>query len=128
MQKLVLLGLAGVAGTFGRYWLSGVVARRFGETFPWGTLAVNVAGCFLAGLLFYLIQERFPASDTWRAVVFTGFLGAFTTFSAYGLQTFTLMQEGRFGLAALNVAASNVAGLCMVWCGYSLARVLSGAR
>jgi CrcB protein len=128
MQRYALLALAGVAGTFGRYWLSGALARRYGETFPWGTLAVNIVGCFLAGLLFYLLQERFVVGETWRAAVMIGFLGAFTTFSAYGLQTFTLMRDGALGLAAANVVASNLAGLLMVWAGYTLAKILSGVR
>jgi fluoride exporter len=124
MGKILFIGLAGLAGTLSRYWLSGVVARRYGETFPLGTLAVNVVGCFLAGLLFYLLQERFLLNQTARTVVMIGFLGGFTTFSSYGLQTFTLLQDGEFGFAALNVVASNVAGLFMVWAGYTLARAL----
>ena len=58
MQKLILIGVAGSLGTLGRYGLSGLVARRFGETFPAGTLLVNVLGCFLAGFLFYIMQEN----------------------------------------------------------------------
>src|SRR5256885_7995483 len=108
MMRILLIGLAGLTGTLGRYWLSGVVARRYGETFPMGTLAVNLVGCFLAGLLFYLLQERFLVNQTARTVVLIGFLGGFTTFSSYGLQTFTLLQDGEFGFAFINVVASNV--------------------
>jgi fluoride exporter len=124
MGKLLLIGLAGLAGTLSRYWLSGVVARRYGETFPMGTLAVNLVGCFLAGLLFYLLQERFLLNQTARTVVMIGFLGGFTTFSSYGLQTFTLLQDGEFAFAAANVVVSNVVGLVFVWVGYTLARAL----
>ena len=124
MGKLLLIGLAGLVGTLSRYWLSGVVARRYGETFPLGTLVVNLVGCFLVGLLFYLLQERFLVNQTARTVVMIGFLGGFTTFSSFGLQTFTLLQDGEFGLAALNVVASNLAGLFLVWAGYSLAKAL----
>src|SRR5580765_558201 len=74
MQKVLLIGLAGLVGTVGRYALSGVIARRFGETFPAGTLIVNIVGCFLAGLLFYLLQERNLVGPTTRAVVMIGFL------------------------------------------------------
>ena len=81
MNRLLLIGLAGFIGTLGRYWLSGVVARRYGETFPFGTLIVNLIGCFLVGLLFYLLQERFVVSPTGRTVVLIGFLGGFNTFS-----------------------------------------------
>ena len=107
-----------------RYWLSEWTARRFGETFPTGTLVVNLLGCFLAGLLFYLIFDRYLVSPMMRTVVLIGLLGGFTTFSSFGLQTFTLLRDGELGLALFNVAVSNVAGLLMVWVGYSLARVL----
>ena len=124
MGKLLLIGLAGFIGTLSRYWLSGVVARRYGETFPMGTLVVNLVGCFLVGLLFYLLQERFLVNQTVRTVILIGFLGGFTTFSSFGLQTFTLLQDGEFGLAALNILGANVIGLVLVWAGYTLARIL----
>jgi fluoride exporter len=118
MQKTILIGLAGLAGTLFRYWLSGLVARRYGETFPWGTLVVNLVGSFLAGAVFYLTEERFLVPPTLRTVILIGLLGGFTTFSSYGLQTFTLLRDGEIGWATLNVAASNVLGLLMVWAGY----------
>ena len=124
MGKLLVIGLAGLVGTLSRYWLSGIVARRYGETFPLGTLAVNLVGCFLVGLLFYLLQERYLVTPIVRTVVFLGFFGGFTTFSSYGLQTFTLLQEGQLGLAALNVTLSNLIGLLLVWAGYTLAKAL----
>lgn len=124
MQKVLLIGLAGLVGTLGRYALSGVVARRFGETFPAGTLVVNIIGCFLVGLLFYLLQERNLVGPTARAVVLIGFLGGFTTFSSFGLQTFTLLRDGEFLFATVNVVTSNVLGLLMVWAGYSVARLV----
>ena len=124
MQKVILIGLAGLIGTLCRYWLSGLVARQYGETFPWGTLVVNVMGCFLAGSLFYLMEERFLVSPTLRSVILIGLLGGFTTFSSFGLQTFTLLRDGEFALAALNVTLSNLLGLLMLWAGYSLVKVL----
>ena len=127
MLRLLLVGLAGLSGTLCRYWLSGVVVRRYGEAFPLGTLAVNLLGCFAAGLLFHIMQERQALSETARAVVFVGLLGGFTTFSAYGLQTFTLLREGRPGMAALNVVASNLLGLLLVWAGYAAGKLLGGA-
>lgn len=124
MQKVLLIGLAGLVGTLGRYALSGIIARRFGETFPTGTLVVNVAGCFLAGFLFYLMQERFLVNDTTRMVVMIGLLGGFTTFSSFGLQTFTLLRDGEIWFAAMNLIGSNLLGLLMVWAGYTLAKVV----
>jgi fluoride exporter len=124
MVKLFLIGLAGFIGTLGRYWLSGVVARRYGQTFPLGTLAVNLIGCFLVGLLFYLMQERYLVNQNVRTIILIGLLGGFTTFSSLGLQTFTLLQDNEIALATLNLVASNVLGLFLVWVGYSLAKVL----
>lgn len=127
MLKILLVGLAGLAGTLCRYWLSGAFARRYGEAFPAGTLAVNLLGCFAAGLLFQLAEGREAFSETARAAVFVGLLGGFTTFSSYGLQTFELMRDGRVGLAALNVVASNLLGVLMVCAGYALAKLAGGA-
>jgi CrcB protein len=124
--RLLLVGLAGLAGTLCRYWLSGAVARRYGETFPAGTLVVNAVGCFLIGFLFYMFQERYVAGQAARTVVLVGFLGGFTTFSSYGLQTFTLLQDGEFAYAAANVVASNLLGLLLVWVGYTLGKLLGG--
>lgn len=124
MSKLFLIGLAGFIGTLSRYWMSGVVAKRYGETFPMGTLVVNLLGCFLVGLLFYLLEERFLINQTARTAVLIGLLGGFTTFSSFGLQTFTLIQDRQVGLAVLNITASNVIGLLLVWAGYTLAKVL----
>jgi CrcB protein len=125
--RILLVGLAGLAGTLCRYWLSGAVSRRYGEAFPAGTLAVNLLGCFVAGLLFHFMQERQAFSETARTAVFVGLLGGFTTFSSYGLQTFTLLREGRVGFAALNVVASNLLGLLLVWAGYAAGKFVGGA-
>ena len=124
MRKLILIGVAGLLGTLGRYGLSGLVARRFGETFPAGTLLVNVLGCFLAGFLFYIMQERFLVNETLRTIVMIGFLGGFTTFSSFGLQTFTLVRDGEFWFASINIVGSNLLGLLMVWAGYTLGKIV----
>ena len=79
-------------------------------------MAVNVVGCFVAGLLFPLLEQAGLSPDL-RLAIFTGFLGGFTTFSAYGLQTMVLANGGMMSMAVVNVLASNVAGLAMVWAG-----------
>jgi CrcB protein len=124
MLRTLLIGIAGLAGTLLRYWLSGFVARRYGETFPVGTMVVNVLGCFMAGAIFNLTEERFLVNPTLRTVILIGLLGGFTTFSSYGLQTFTLLRDGEFGLATLNIVVSNTLGLFMVWAGYGLVKAL----
>ncbi len=87
-------------------------------------MVVNIVGCLMAGAVFNLTEERFLVDPMLRTVILIGFLGGFTTFSSYGLQTFTLMRDGEFGLATLNVAVSNVLGLLMVWVGYGLMKHL----
>lgn len=124
MYKSILIGLAGLIGTLLRYWLSGLVARNYGETFPWGTLIVNVVGCLVSGAVFNLTEERFLVDPMVRTVILIGLLGGFTTFSSYGLQTFTLLRDGEFALAALNITVSNLVGLLMVWAGYGLVKAL----
>ena len=122
-MRLLLIGLGGFVGTLGRYWLAQLIAERYGENFPYGTLAVNALGCFVIGVLFYLFNDRGLAAPASRAVVFIGLLGGFTTFSSYGLQTFTLVRDGELLVALANIAASNVLCLTLVWVGYALAKL-----
>lgn len=124
MQKTIFIALGGLLGTLVRYWVSGLVARRYGETFPLGTLTVNLIGSFLAGAMYHLAEERFLLSPTLRTVILIGLLGGFTTFSSYGVQTFSLLRDGEFGLATLNVAVSNILGLLLVWAGYVACKAL----
>lgn len=124
MQKLLFVAAAGLLGTLGRYWLSDWISRRIGDAFPTATLVVNITGCFLAGFLFYLLQERWPVSEELRTAIFVGFLGAFTTFSAIGLQTFMLLRDGDLTPAAIYLTASNLGGLLMIWGGYNLAKLV----
>ena len=124
MLRWFLVGIGGFVGTLARYWLSGVIAKRYGETFPLGTLAVNAVGCFIIGFLFYFFYEQSLTNPTSRTVLFIGLLGGFTTFSSYGLQTFTLLRDGEVSLALTNVIASNVLGLVLVWLGYVLAKAI----
>ncbi len=123
MTRLLFVGLGGFLGPVFRYWISGLIARRYGETFPLGTLVVNALGCFLVGFFFYFLYDRALTNPTTRTVVIIGLLGGFTTFSSYGLQTLTLLKDGEMFLALVNVLASNILCLSLVWLGYSLARV-----
>src|SRR5262245_56774369 len=108
MHRTIFIALVGLVGTLSRYWLARFVTRQYGENFPWGTLIVNLIGSFLAGALYYLAEERLLISPTLRTVILIGLIGGFTTFSSYGLQTFTLLRDGQIGLATLNVTVSNV--------------------
>ena len=124
LQRILLIGLAGFAGTLCRYGVVEFTARRFGESFPTGTLIVNIAGCFLAGLLFFPLYEKFAVGEMTRLTLMVGFLGGFTTFSAFGVQTFGLLKDGAVLFAVANVVLSNVVGLVSVWLGYALARLI----
>ena len=123
MHKLALIGLGGFLGTLSRYWLSQGIDERSHSSFPYGTMAVNLAGCFAAGFLFQFLGQAVISPDL-RLAIFTGFLGGFTTFSAYALQTFVLTQGGLLSWAAVNVVASNILGLAMVWVGAGASRLL----
>jgi len=106
-----------------RYWLSGAVAHPLGETFPFGTLMVNVVGSLIIGFVATLTAPEgriFMASDTRQFIMF-GVCGGFTTFSSFSLQTLTLMQSGEWWRAMGNVLVSVVLCLTAVWVGHVLA-------
>lgn len=125
MQNIALIGAGGALGALLRYGLSGLAHLWLGETFPWGTLTVNVVGCFFIGLL-WAFSERSPMTPAVRIFLLTGTLGAFTTFSTFGLETFSLLRDGEVALAAGNILAHNVIGLAAVIAGFFLARVALG--
>ena len=125
MERLLAVGLGGLGRTLCRYLLSGWVARRYGESFPAGTLVVNLTGCLLIGFLYHLLEERLLIDPILRTGILIGFLGAFTTFSSYGLQTFTLLRDGELLWSGAYVLASNLGGLVLDWIGYMLARALT---
>ena len=124
MGQILAIGIAGLVGTLMRYWLSGVVDRVAGETFPAGTLVVNLAGCFLIGFLFHALTERYLIDPGLRSVILIGLLGGFTTFSSFGVQTFTMLRDGELWLASLNIVASNAGGILLVWVGYVLSEMI----
>ncbi|HVE45958.1 MAG TPA: fluoride efflux transporter CrcB [Acidimicrobiales bacterium] len=119
MQTL-LIGLAGAFGAIARYRVGLAVGAR---SFPWATLGINVAGCFLLGILLAgPAVDRWPSSAT--AALGIGFLGAFTTFSTFGYEAFTLLHTGRAGSAVLYVLASMFGGLLAAGSGYATGRAL----
>lgn len=120
---IALLAFLGSAlGGFCRYLLSGAVARRFGERFPMGTLAVNVSGAFLIGLLWnaHWLQQTFPGPEM-QALLLIGFLGGYTTVSSFTLNTMNLWQQGEWGAAGSNVLLSFSLCLFAVFAGSALA-------
>ncbi len=122
MKTLLLIACGGALGAASRYAASLGVYAWLGRGFPYGTLFVNVTGSFLIGLLSMLLVERFSLGGEWRAAILVGFLGAFTTFSTFSLETLNLFEQGDGARALLNVLLSVVLCLLAVWSGVGLAR------
>lgn len=123
-MPLVLIGLGGFAGAVTRYVVDGFVADRTGGAFPWGTLAVNLTGSFVLGVLFALTTERAILPPEIRGPVLIGFIGAYTTFSTYMLETWRLAESGAVGLALVNVVGSSALGIVAVVAGLALGRYI----
>ena len=124
LAKIFPIALAGAAGTLSRYALAGWVHRMNATSFPWGTLAVNLSGCFVAGLLWSLFENRWPVSGETRAIIMIGFMGAFTTFSAFILETGELVRAAQWLAAAANIAAQNGLGFIGLMAGIMLGRMV----
>lgn len=124
MLQLISIAAGGALGAVARYGASNAVYRLLGRDFPWGTLAVNLIGSFLMGLLFVLLLERMSVSAEWRAAVLIGFLGAFTTFSTFSIETLNLLEEGAVVGAVLNMVASVSLCVLVCWVGLVLGRAL----
>lgn len=123
IQKLLWLALAGALGTVSRYGLAGFVHKFGGASFPWGTFVVNVTGCFVAGLLWALFENRWPVSGEMRVIVLVGFMGAFTTFSAFILETGELVRSAEWMRAAANMIFQNGLGFIALFAGMMLGRL-----
>jgi CrcB protein len=123
MKAILLVALGGAAGSVARYKVSGwMLHQTMDWRFPAGTFTVNVAGCLLAGLLAGLAEKHELLSADARLLLFTGLLGGFTTFSAFGLETMYLLRKGELLVAGANVALSVAAGLLALWIGLGAAR------
>ncbi len=127
MLNYVWISLGGAIGTAARFWLSGVVAQRYGQTFPYGTLAVNVTGSLIIGMFAALTEPdgRWLVSPSFRQFFMIGICGGYTTFSSFSLQTLTLAQDGEWFRAGANSIASFALCLLAVWLGHVSVALIS---
>jgi CrcB protein len=130
VQLYFWIGLGSALGGMARYWFSGVIARLIGETFPWGTLFVNVLGSLIIGFFATVTAPdgRLFVDQTTRQFVMLGILGGYTTFSSFSLQTLSLINDGEWLYAGLNIGASVVLCLLAVWIGHVIAEHYNAIR
>jgi CrcB protein len=126
LRVLALVMLGGALGAGARHLVGAWLLRRIESGWPLGTLAVNLAGAFLAGLLFAWLEGRGQAATYWRAFLIVGFLGGLTTFSAMMLECLLFERTGRPGMVVAYLAASLAGGLVLVWAGALAGRALHG--
>lgn len=126
LEKTLWVGLGGFLGANARYWLGGWIQDRWGSAFPWSTFVINITGSFVLGLFVTLLTDRFavPRAPMLRLVIAVGFVGAYTTFSTFELETLNLVTTGAWLQAFGNAFGSLVAGFAAVWLGAVLGRAL----
>lgn len=120
-MRIALLIVFGMAGTLARYGLQGLVQQRSGATFPYGTLVVNLLGCFLLGGIAQYGLAHLTIPPEWRIGITVGFFGAFTTFSTFSWETVRLMEDGEWMRATAYVLASVAGGLACIFFGMRIA-------
>lgn len=123
MKVILAIGIGSFIGGISRYLLSQLVQSKFLSTFPFGTLGVNIIGCFLIGLVFGL-ADRGNLTQEWRLFLATGIMGGFTTFSAFSNETVSMLRDGQLWYAAAYVISSVLLGLIATFIGISIIRLL----
>lgn len=123
MKFILLVGMGGAAGSIARYLISQTIESRVLSSFPYGTFAVNIVGCFIIGVI-YALSSRGLVVPEWRVLLATGFCGGFTTFSSFSYETLSLIQEGQLYNPMLYLGASILCGLFAAYLGILLIRLV----
>lgn len=126
MHDIIYIAVAGSFGALGRYYMTDLAHRLLGSGFPYGTLAVNVIGSFLIGLIIQTGISTDLVPPAWRLALTVGFLGAFTTFSTFSYETLGYLEDGAWSIAAMNILANVLLAIFAVFLGVSLGRALFG--
>jgi CrcB protein len=124
VQKLLLIALAGSIGTLARYGLGGFIQNATSKLFPWGTVAVNLLGCLLFGVVWAALDERWRGSGQLRMIILIGFMGAFTTFSTFIFELERLLSDAEWLPALGYFSIHNIGGLAAFMVGLALGRIL----
>jgi CrcB protein len=124
MQNYLIIGLGGFLGAVARYAVSLWIGQRWGRVFPLGTFFINISGSFLIALVMSLSIERLMISPQWRLFLAVGFLGAYTTFSTFEFETGTLLRDGEWLIAGLNVVLSVLAGFIALKTGEVISKMI----
>lgn len=124
MQAYLAIAIGGILGCWARYATTNLVQAIWGRAFPYGTLSINVLGSFLMGFLFFATLERLAVGPYVRVGILTGFIGGFTTFSTFAMETLLLAEQGEIGKSLAYVVLSVVLGLMAAFAGAYLARIL----
>ena len=124
MIRYVMIAIGGAVGSILRYQVAVIVQARVPVGFPYGTFVVNISGCLIMGFATALLTERLVVDPNWRFLIPIGFIGAYTTFSTFELETFRAVSEGAYAIAAANVIGSFIAGYLALWAGFIAARAL----
>lgn len=126
-QGSLYVAFGGAIGTLARFWIAQLFTDLLGPDFPWGTVFINITGCFVIGAFGFLTgpDDRFPVSHTIRQMVIVGFCGGYTTFSSFSLQTLNMLQKGAWGQALFHIMLSVVMCMLAVWAGYLMAAYIN---
>ncbi len=126
MRTLIILAVAGALGTLSRYGLGGLVQKYNGTGFPYGTMIINISGCFLIGLIMQVALNTDFIAPTTRTAMTIGFLGAFTTFSTFSYETVKLIEDSAWIPAILNIGLNLGIGLAATFLGIVIGKTLAG--